>query len=208
MGEDRVGLVAWSRYTYDALAPAYAAANQAIRSGLRRYADRLLEHVGAGLVLEAGCGAGRDLRYLDDRGATVIGMDLSAGMLAQCRKSVRAPVVQADIRRIPLRTGAVAGCWCVATVLHLPRKDLAVVFAELARVIAGGGMLVLGTQRGDTSAIEADPYTGRYLRLMSRYPPSTVVDGLTAQGFHVRLEDTSDTDLRGWVLVTALRHAA
>src|SRR5215216_4921632 len=64
MGEDRVGLVAWSRYTYDALAPAYAAANQAIRSGLRRYADRLLEHVGAGLVLEAGCGAGRDLRYL------------------------------------------------------------------------------------------------------------------------------------------------
>lgn len=206
--DNRRNLVAWSRHTYDALAPAYAAANPVIRSGLRPYAQRLIEHVGEGLVLEAGCGAGRDIRFLEAAGARVVGVDQSAAMLARCRQSVRAPVIQADIRHIPLRDAAVAGCWCVATVVHLPPEDLATAFAELARVIAAGGMLVLGTQRGDTSVIEADPYTGRHLRLMSRFSPDTVVDGLTAHGFRVRVENDPDGDLRNWVLVTALRDPA
>ena len=96
----------------------------------------------------------------------------------------------------------------VATVVHLPPEDLAIAFAELARVITAGGMLVLGTQRGNTSVTEADPYTGRYLRLMSRFSPDMVVEGLTAHGFRVHVENATDGDLRNWVLVTALRHQA
>ncbi|NKE60685.1 class I SAM-dependent methyltransferase [Lentzea sp. PSKA42] len=198
--------VPWSRHTYDGLAPAYAAANRTIRRGLVPYADRLLAHAGTGLVLELGCGSGRDLQHLESLGANVVGIDLSAGMLAESRRQVAAPLVQGDVRGIPLRAGAVAGCWCVATLLHLPPEQLRIAFAELARVIAVGGMLVLGTQRGSSSALELDPYTGQYMRLMTRHSPEAIVDGLTAHGFRTHLESSTVDDLRGWVLVTAIRH--
>jgi hypothetical protein len=125
-------------------------------------------------------------------------------MLAQSRVLVRAPLVQGDVRAVPIRTGTAAGCWCVATLLHLPPADLAAALAELARVIAIGGMLILGTQRGSSSELEPDPYTGRYMRLMTRHRPDAIVDGLIAQGFRVQVEDTVD-ELRKWVLVTAIR---
>ena len=98
-----------------------------------------------------------------------------------------------------------AGCWCVATLLHLPPDDLAVALAELSRVVAVGGMLVLGTQRGRSSALELDPYTGRHLRLMTRHSPKAILDGLAAQRFQAQLEHTTVGELRNWVLVTAIR---
>lgn len=195
----------WSRHTYDDLASAYAAANPTIRRGLVPYADALLAHAGRGLVVDLGCGSGRDLRHLKTRGATVIGVDQSMGMLAQGRALVDAPMVQGDVRAIALRTGAVAGCWCVATLVHLAPDELAAALAELARVVAIGGMVVLGTQRGGSSELEPDPYTGRHLRLMTRHTPEAILDGLAAQGFHARLEHATVDELRNWVLVTAIR---
>jgi hypothetical protein len=116
-----------------------------------------------------------------------------------------APVIQGDLRAIPVRTGAVAGCWCVATLVHLPPAQLAAALAELARITAIGGMVVLGTQRGDSSGFEADPYTGQHLRRMTRHPPAAILEGLAAQGFRARLEEATMDELRNWVLVTAIR---
>ena len=192
-------------HPYDDLAPAYAAANPTIRRGLVPYAGRLAAHAAGGLIVDVGCGSGRDVHHLQTLGATVIGIDQSMGMLAQSRRVVRAPLVQGDVRAIPLRTGTAAGCWCVATLLHLPAADLASALAELSRVVAVGGMLVLGTQCGRSSALELDPYTGRHLRLMTRHSPEAILSGLAAQGFQAQLEHTTVDELRNWVLVTAIR---
>ncbi|MGH7701879.1 MAG: class I SAM-dependent methyltransferase [Gemmatimonadales bacterium] len=56
-------------------------------------------------VLDLACGAGRHLLALADSGAQPIGLDLSPSLLARAHETTRAPLVRADLRRLPVRRG-------------------------------------------------------------------------------------------------------
>src|SRR5216684_7930749 len=78
------------RESYDRLADEYT---RRIASELqhkpfdRELLDRFAAAVaGRGDVCDMGCGPGHVARYLHDAGATVFGLDLSAGMLEQARR--------------------------------------------------------------------------------------------------------------------------
>jgi SAM-dependent methyltransferase len=98
-------------------------------------------------ALDAGCGTGRALPHLRTAvGPTghVLGFDLTSEMLAAARRHGRhadALLVLADARRLPLPTGSVDGGFAAGLLPHLP--DPGQGLAELARVIATGGRLVL-----------------------------------------------------------------
>src|SRR6188508_1666267 len=51
-------------------------------------------------VLDAGCGSGRYLRVLGERGANAIGMDLSPAMLERARETTTR-IARADLRALP-----------------------------------------------------------------------------------------------------------
>lgn len=65
------------------------------------------EHSLAGrTVLDLACGAGRYLKVLHERGAEVVGLDLSEVLLAEAKRSgIAAPVVRGDMRRLPFARG-------------------------------------------------------------------------------------------------------
>lgn len=57
-------------------------------------------------VLDVGCGAGRHSQALAAAGARVIGLDLSAALLARAREAGVGPLVRADMRTLPVRPGS------------------------------------------------------------------------------------------------------
>lgn len=89
-------------------------------------------------VLDLGCGKGRFGRRLTDSGAEVIGLDLSAAMLAQAQGLGR---VRASARRLPLANGAFDAVIAVEVFEHLPA--LGEVLAEAFRVVRPGGVLAV-----------------------------------------------------------------
>jgi len=106
------------------------------------------------LDLGSACGRGsRDLarRYRKSR---VIGLDISAGMLAESRRSrsflSRVREVQADAARLPFRTGAID---LVIANLVIPWiGDPTACFAEVARVLKDGGLFAFATLGPDSFA--------------------------------------------------------
>jgi SAM-dependent methyltransferase len=56
-------------------------------------------------VLDVGSGAGRHARAFQTLGARCVGLDLSATLLRVARGVTDAPLVRADMRRIPIRQG-------------------------------------------------------------------------------------------------------
>jgi SAM-dependent methyltransferase len=192
---------------YDQIASEYAAITREMPDDLAYFGGRLLTLAGnRGPILDAGCGPGRDLAWLEARGARCVGVDLSAGMLAQARRQARAPLAQMDLRRLALRTGHFAGVWCVASLLHLPRADAAGALAELRRVLRPGGVLFLGIQEGTGETWEQGfPGAGNatVARFFARYQPAEAAALLAHAGFQVREQGRAVQPRRTWLQLLA-----
>jgi SAM-dependent methyltransferase len=101
---------------------------------------RLLESfVGVGSLLEVGSGTGHFARWLDEQGAAVVGLDLSAAMLAQACALDGVSLVRGDACRLPFADGTFDLVAFVTTLefLECPRDAL----AEALRVTRQGLLL-------------------------------------------------------------------
>lgn len=97
-------------------------------------------------VLDAGCGTGRMLGLLP---ASVTGLDPSPGMLAEARRRhPDVPLVEGSLAAMPFRDAAFDGVLAWYSIIHTPPADLPLAFAELARVLALGGLVLCGFQAG------------------------------------------------------------
>ena len=91
-----------------------------------------------GPLLDAGCGTGQLAAHAERAGWT--GVDLSAAMLRRAaERGVRC--VQADLDRLPFRSGAFAGA--VAFTSMVDRRSAAPALAEMARVVRPGGLVLV-----------------------------------------------------------------
>jgi SAM-dependent methyltransferase len=57
-------------------------------------------------VLDVACGAGRHTRAFTSAGARCFGLDLSATLLRLARQVTDAPLIRADMRQLPIRSGS------------------------------------------------------------------------------------------------------
>jgi SAM-dependent methyltransferase len=103
-----------------------------------------------GTLLEIGVGTGIVANALAQRGVPVIGVDISADMLAGAHRRLGPRVARADARHLPVRDAAVAGV-LFSMVLHVV-GDVPAAFAEATRVLRPSGRLIAVHARPD-----ADP---------------------------------------------------
>jgi 2-polyprenyl-3-methyl-5-hydroxy-6-metoxy-1,4-benzoquinol methylase len=106
-----------------------------------------LERLGAGSVLDAGCGTGRIAIELARRGHDVVGVDLDAGMLAAAgRKAADLTWVESDLATFDLgRTFDVVVLAGNVMIFVEPGTESAIV-AGCAAHLDPGGHLVAGFQ--------------------------------------------------------------
>lgn len=93
-------------------------------------------------ILDLGCGKGRFARVLAARGARVVGLDVSAGMLAAARDSGIA-CLRGSARRLPFATASFDAAIAVEVFEHLEPAAVADACAEIRRVLRPGGTFVL-----------------------------------------------------------------
>jgi SAM-dependent methyltransferase len=139
-----------------------------------------------GLVADVGCGPGHVGGYLHERGVQVIGIDPSEAMLAEARRLW--PAIEFRPGALPaldLVDGSLAGAVAFYSIIHLPRAALPAAFADLRRVLAGGGLLLLGFHAGDED-LHLDEWWGEPVSLDSHFhQPATVAALLPPAGFAV-----------------------
>lgn len=125
------------RAAYRLWAPSYEA-----ETAISAVDDRLVAALTpplAGLrLLDAGCGTGRRLRAATDA-ALAAGADLTWEMLASGPEP--RPFAAADVRALPFAAAGFDVVWCRLVIGHLPNPAAA--YAELARVCAPGGTVVV-----------------------------------------------------------------
>jgi SAM-dependent methyltransferase len=91
--------------------------------------------------VDAGCGTGEYLSFARQLGAKPVGIDLAVGYLMRIRAAGVTDLLQADLARLPLESGAVEVALCSEVLEHLPEPELAT--QELLRV--AGRSVVIST---------------------------------------------------------------
>lgn len=159
-----------TRRWWDEQSGAYLAEHGAFLGDARlRWGPEGLDEDDAGLLgdvtgrrlLEVGCGAAQGARWAAARGALVLGVDVSAGMLARSREldaraGVDVPVVQADAGRLPLADGSVDVAFSAYGALPFV-ADAAGVLAEVHRVLRPPGRWAFSVTHPIRWAFPDDP---------------------------------------------------
>jgi SAM-dependent methyltransferase len=96
-------------------------------------------------VLDVGCGAGRHARAFRARGARCYGVDLSATLLRVARGVTDAPLVRADMRSLPIRSGSMDLTVSLFTSFGYFEHDdeHAGALREMVRTLRPGGWFVI-----------------------------------------------------------------
>jgi SAM-dependent methyltransferase len=166
-----------AREFFDAVARRYDRDYALSGAASRERMTRVLEAIrGKRRVLVLGIGTGRELPALLDAGHDVEGLDFSAEMIASCNKRSRTvPIVQADFwSQLPFPDARFDAAIALHGTLAHPPDDAAIAAlgAELARVLAPGGVFVaevparealdsMGVRRtGETSFLHEDAALG------------------------------------------------
>lgn len=102
-------------------------------------------------IVDVGCGNGNDLRHIADGGhqGTLIGFDLSAGMLTAIRSRVpEARLGLADAQFLPVADGVADLVLAMHMLYHVP--DIALAVSECCRVLRRDGVFLASTNGSNT----------------------------------------------------------
>ena len=176
--------------SYDAVAEEYTARffdELASKPLDRALLDCFIELArGRGTIADIGCGPGHVARYLADRGARVMGIDLSPRMtqLAQ-RLSPDIPFRQGDMLALDLDADALGGIVAFYSVIHVPPESVPRVMREFHRVLRPGGLALLSFHIGDETR-HLDEWWGKPVSLDGYFSqPETLARWMEEAGFRI-----------------------
>lgn len=94
------------------------------------------------VILDMGCGTGKDGLYFKKKGYKVIGIDLSKKMLEYASK--RIDTIMCDFRYPPIKDSSIDGIWCNSALVHIENKKA--VIDEWYKILKKGGVIGITIQ--------------------------------------------------------------
>ena len=156
------------------------------------------------VLLDLGCGAGQDSRHLTKLEHHVIGLDRTMPLLQFANgRTPLVPLILADIRALPLRVDSLDGIWAAASLIHLPKRNVAGVLAELHDIVKPAGLFAATFTYGSNSRIKRTGWMpGRYF---ARWRKDELARALRRAGWTVMsLRVVSNQERKGrWINVIA-----
>ncbi len=134
------------------------------------------------LILDAGCGPGRDLARFVTLGHAARGVDLNPAFVA--RATAHAPTWQADLRELQhlFPQGLFDGIWASASLVHLTEEDAADVLRQFSALLRPGGKLYVCVNTvGQTGWLD-EPDGRRWYRI---WQDENFTRTVAAAGFHI-----------------------
>jgi SAM-dependent methyltransferase len=119
-------------------------------------------YAGGRRVLEVACGAGLGLGYLSRDASLAVGGDYTENLLHLARSHYRqrVPLLRLDAHHLPFRSGSFDLVVILEAIYYL--QNAAGFLAEVRRVLADGGLLLISTVNKDWTEFGPSPFSTRY----------------------------------------------
>lgn len=121
--------------------------------------------VPGGRVLDIGCGSGRDLRWLSERGFEPTGYERSPGLADMARRHSQCSVIEGDFSSYNFSNLQFDALVLVGALVHLSRPELPTILRSICQALVPSGCILLTLKEGRGSKVFED---GRIFTLWSR----------------------------------------
>ena len=120
--------------------------------------DAFIAHIDFNaLILDFGCGSGRDTRYFIEHGFLVEAIDGSEAMCEIASKYTGIQVKKMLFQELN-ENARYDGIWACASILHLPLDELVNVLKKMARALKKNGVIYTSFKYGDKDSYQGDRY--------------------------------------------------
>ena len=134
--------------------------------------DSFLAQLPAGaLILDFGCGSGRDSRYFLQKGYRVEACDGSEEMVKAATRNAGIPVKKMLFSELN-EENRYDGLFACASILHVPSKDLPDIFTRMKKAVKKGGILYVSFKYGTFEGIR----NGRYFTDLTEESLQVILD--------------------------------
>lgn len=151
----------------------------------REQLDRLAE-LAEGPICDMGCGPGHVAAYLHGRGAAVLGVDISPGMVGEARRlHPHINYQEGSMAALDVPDNAWGAIAAFYSIIHIPRDRMVITLTELKRVLRPGGYLLLAFHLGQET-IHSDEWWGETVFIdFHFYQRAEMEEWLRAAGFTI-----------------------
>ena len=129
-------------------------------------------------VLDIGCGSGRDLHWLKQRGFEVTGLERSPGLARYARESACCPIIEEDFNSFDFSSISVDALLIVGGIVHVPQAEAPNLFRGFLKALRKGGLVLITTKEGSGSSRDEN---GREFFLWSDTELRALFNGLNLQ---------------------------
>ncbi len=148
-----------------------------------------------GRILDLGCGFGRDVEIFAEHGFESHGIDLSSNMIARAKAEVLdGKFLVQDIRDPGYEDSYFDGLWARASLLHIPKAEIANTLQKWSKLINNKGILFLNIKKGSGEGLESDTRYQGQEKFWSYFSETEIIDFLQAAGFNILEKKTKASD--------------
>lgn len=124
--------------------------SKTINSDMSKLCDEFLNFLQPNsLILDVGCGSGRDSLYFKNKGHRVVAMDGSKEICKIAQNVLKQPVLCMDILDINFND-KFDGVWACASLLHAKKSDLPQIFTNIYNSLKLDGIFNFSAKFGDS----------------------------------------------------------
>ena len=155
------------------------------------------------LILDFGCGSGRDTKAFLEAGYQVEATDGSEEICAMASKYTGIHVRKALFNELE-ETDRYDGIWACASILHLPAQDLKDVLSRIGKALKPGGVLYASFKYGEYEGMR----DGRYFKAFTEETLKTFWETVTSmQLFDIWISGDVRSERKGqkWINLLARR---
>ncbi|MCX6815937.1 MAG: class I SAM-dependent methyltransferase [Candidatus Aenigmarchaeota archaeon] len=139
-------------------------------------------------VLDVGCGAGEDTKYLLSKEFRVESIDASKNMIFIARKNLPQQRFSVkDMRKINYRNDTFNGIVAAFSIIHLKKKDAINIIKKFHKIVKFNGVVYLALQEGKGEKIITEPLNPGKKIFVNFYTVLEIKNILKTSGFKIVL---------------------
>ncbi|MBS0656323.1 MAG: class I SAM-dependent methyltransferase [Verrucomicrobia bacterium] len=174
-----------TRDSYDSSASEYAA-NVAHLHPEKEGAAFIQALPNGGVILDLGCGSGRDAKIFSEMGLQVIGIDNAEQMIHIARQTApKATFYTMDLEELDFLKASFDGIWANCSLVHVQKKKIPPLLSHLHQLLKPNGILFIAVKKGTGEVVEKDRRYGGLEKFWSYFEQDELENLLKTADFRV-----------------------